>query len=41
MKNKKHILILIVPILIVVIGLLTLFFLKPDKNDQTSFCGSF
>ena len=41
MKNKKHILILIVPILIVVIGLLTLYFLKPDKNDQRVFVGLF
>ena len=41
MKNKKHILILIVPILIVVIGLLILFFLKPDKNDQRVFVGLF
>lgn len=41
MKNKKHILILIIPILIVVIGLLVLFFLKPDKENQRVFVGLF
>ena len=41
MKNKKHILILIVPILIIVIGLLVLYFLKPDKNNQRVFIGLF
>lgn len=41
MKNKKHILILIIPILIVVLGLLVLYFLKPDKNNQRVFIGLF
>ncbi len=41
MKSKKHILLLIVPILIVIIGLLILYFLKPDKNNQRVFVGLF
>ena len=41
MKNKKHLFILLVPILIIVVGLLVLYFLKPDKNDQRVFVGLF
>jgi len=41
MKNKKHIFILIIPILIVAIGLLVLFFFKPNKNEQRVFVGLF
>jgi len=41
MKNKKQILILLVPIIIVIIGIAILYFLKPDKNNQRVFIGLF
>ena len=41
MKNKNQIFILLIPILIVLIGIVILYILKPDKNDKRTFVGLF
>ena len=41
MKNKKQILILTVPVLIIVIGIFLLFLLKPNENENRVFVGLF
>ncbi|WP_417443732.1 HlyD family secretion protein [Joostella sp.] len=41
MKNKKQLFILIIPVLIIIIGIVILIFLKPDKNDNRVFVGLF
>ena len=41
MKNKKQIIILIVPVLIIIIGILLLFLQKPNENDKRVFVGLF
>ena len=41
MKNKKQILILIVPVLIIAIGIFLLVLQKPNENDQRVFVGLF
>lgn len=41
MKNKKQILILLVPIVIIVVGIIILYTLKPKQNDQRKFIGLF
>ncbi|MCK5637967.1 MAG: efflux RND transporter periplasmic adaptor subunit [Flavobacteriaceae bacterium] len=41
MKNKKHILILIIPVLIVLIGIAVLYFIKPDADNKRMFVGLF
>ena len=41
MKDKKHLLILIAPVVIVLIGILVLLWLKPDENNQRVFVGMF
>ncbi|MFK5878889.1 MAG: efflux RND transporter periplasmic adaptor subunit [Flavobacteriaceae bacterium] len=41
MKNKKQLLILIIPILIIVIGIILLYILKPNENNNRVFVGLF
>ena len=41
MKNKKQVLILIIPVLIIIVGILLLLFMKPNKNDNRVFVGLF
>lgn len=41
MKNKKQVLILIIPVLIIIVGIVLLFFLKPNENDHRVFVGLF
>lgn len=41
MKNKNHIIILIIPVLIVLLGIVILYFIKPNKNNQNVFVGLF
>ena len=41
MKNKKQILILIVPVLIIAIGIFLLVLQKPNENDKRVFVGLF
>jgi len=41
MKNKKHIIILIIPVLIVLTGIAILYFIKPDDDDKRVFVGLF
>ncbi len=41
MKNKNQIFILLIPILIVLVGIVILYILKPDKNDKRMFVGLF
>lgn len=41
MKNKKQILILTVPVLIIIIGIFLLFLLKPNENENRVFVGLF
>jgi HlyD family secretion protein len=41
MKNKKQILILIIPVLIIVFGIFLLWFLKPNENEKRDFVGLF
>jgi HlyD family secretion protein len=41
MKNKKQLLILLVPILIIGIGIILLLFLKPNENENRVFVGLF
>ncbi|MFK5982856.1 MAG: efflux RND transporter periplasmic adaptor subunit [Flavobacteriaceae bacterium] len=41
MKNKKQVLILIVPVLIIIVGIILLFILKPNENDNRVFVGLF
>ncbi len=41
MKNKNHILILIIPVLIVLVGIIILYFIEPKENSQRIFVGLF
>ena len=41
MKNRKQVLILIIPILIIIVGIILLFILKPNENDNRVFVGLF
>lgn len=41
MKNKKQILILIIPVLIIVVGIILLYILKPNENNNRVFVGLF
>lgn len=41
MKNKNHILILIIPVLIVLVGIIILYFIKPKENSKRIFVGLF
>ncbi len=41
MKNKKQLLILIIPVLIIIVGIILLYILKPNENDNRVFVGLF
>ena len=41
MKNKKQVLILIIPVLIIIVGIILLFILKPNENGNRVFVGLF
>ena len=41
MKNKKQIIILIIPALIVLIGIIVLYFIEPKENHERTFVGLF
>ena len=41
MKNKNHIIILIIPVLIVLVGIVVLYFIEPNENQDRMFVGLF
>jgi len=41
MKNKKQFLILVIPVIIILVGIIILYFLKPNKDNNRVFVGLF
>jgi len=41
MKNKNHILILTIPVAIILLGIVVLYFIEPEENSERTFVGLF